>query len=74
MCTGPSMSGTSAPHCGQSAMSLPEIVSREEWIRARVELLEREKALTRARDELASHRRCLPMVEVETDYKFTAAW
>ena len=35
-------------------MSLPEIVSREEWVRARVALLEREKALTRSRDELAA--------------------
>lgn len=54
-------------------MSLPEIVSHDEWIRARVALLEREKALTRARDELAAERRRLPMVEVTTDYRFTAA-
>ncbi|HEX9140932.1 MAG TPA: DUF899 family protein, partial [Gaiellaceae bacterium] len=54
-------------------MSLPEIVGREEWIRARVALLEREKALTRARDELAAERRRLPMVEVTKDYRFTAA-
>jgi predicted dithiol-disulfide oxidoreductase (DUF899 family) len=53
-------------------MSLPEIVSREEWIGARVALLEREKALTRARDELAAERRQLPMVEVAKDYRFTA--
>ena len=52
-------------------MSLPEVVSREEWIRARVALLEREKALTRARDELAAERRRLPMVEVAKDYRFT---
>ena len=38
-------------------MSLPEIVSREDWIRARVVLLEREKALTKARDGLAAERR-----------------
>ena len=54
-------------------MSLPEIVTRVEWIRARVALLEREKALTRARDELAAERRRLPMVEVTKDYRFTAA-
>jgi predicted dithiol-disulfide oxidoreductase (DUF899 family) len=54
-------------------MSLPEIVSREEWVRARVALLEREKALTRARDELAAARRRLPMVEVAKDYRFTGA-
>lgn len=45
-------------------MSLPEIVSLEEWTRARVAFLEREKALTKARDELAAERRRLPMVEV----------
>jgi len=54
-------------------MSLPEIVSREEWTRARVELLEQEKQLTKARDELAAARRRLPMVEVAEDYRFTAA-
>jgi len=53
-------------------MSLPEIVSREKWTRARVVLLEREKTLTRARDELAAERRRLPMVEVTEDYRFTA--
>ena len=53
-------------------MSLPKIVSREEWTRARVALLEREKALTKARDELSAERRRLPMVEVTEDYRFTA--
>lgn len=51
-------------------MSLPEVVSREAWLRARVALLEREKALTRARDALAADRRRLPMVEVTDDYRF----
>lgn len=32
-------------------MSLPEIVSREEWTRARLALLEHEKAVTKARDD-----------------------
>jgi hypothetical protein len=54
-------------------MSLPEIVSRDEWIRARVALLEREKALSKARDELAAERRRLPVVEVTEGYRFTAA-
>ncbi len=58
---------------GLSTMSLPEIVSREAWTRARVALLEQEKALTKARDELAAARRRLPMVEVTEDYRFTAA-
>jgi len=53
-------------------MSLPEIVSRRDWTRARVALLESEKALTKARDELSAKRRRLPMVEVVEDYQFTA--
>ncbi|MFZ0040129.1 MAG: DUF899 family protein, partial [Solirubrobacteraceae bacterium] len=32
-------------------MSLPEVVSFEEWVAARKQLLAREKELTRARDE-----------------------
>ena len=50
--------------------NLPEIVSREEWLAARTELLVREKELTRARDRLVADRRRLPMVEVTKDYKF----
>jgi predicted dithiol-disulfide oxidoreductase (DUF899 family) len=51
-------------------MSLPEIATREQWIAARKQLLEREKELTRARDTLAAERRRLPMVPVEKDYRF----
>jgi predicted dithiol-disulfide oxidoreductase (DUF899 family) len=51
-------------------MSLPEIVSQDQWETARRELLAREKELTRARDELSAARRRLPMVEVEKDYRF----
>lgn len=54
-------------------MSLPDTVGREEWTRARVVLLEHEKALTKARDELAAERRRLPMVAVTEAYRFTAA-
>jgi predicted dithiol-disulfide oxidoreductase (DUF899 family) len=52
-------------------MSLPQIVTREEWTAARIELLEREKELTRARDALSAARRRLPMVEVTKPYRFT---
>ena len=52
-------------------MSLPEIVSAAEWREARVALLEKEKAMTRARDELSAERRRLPMVEITKDYRFT---
>ncbi len=46
------------------------VVSREEWLKARVALLEREKALTRLKDELAAARRELPWVEVDKAYVF----
>jgi predicted dithiol-disulfide oxidoreductase (DUF899 family) len=51
-------------------MSLPEIVSRAEWVAARKELLAKEKELTRARDELNADRRRLPMVEIDKEYVF----
>src|SRR3954453_13413079 len=51
-------------------MSLPDVVSREEWLVARKELLVREKAATRARDALNADRRRLPMVLVDKDYRF----
>ncbi len=43
----------------------PKIVSRDQWERARDELLVREKAHTRAGDELAAERRRLPMTQME---------
>ncbi|MER6345649.1 DUF899 domain-containing protein [Streptomyces sp. NPDC001595] len=51
-------------------MSLPEIVSREQWREAREELLVKEKAVTRARDALNAERRGLPMVEIDKEYVF----
>ncbi|MFJ5258972.1 DUF899 domain-containing protein [Streptomyces sp. NPDC088387] len=51
-------------------MSLPEVVSREQWRKAREELLLKEKAATRARDALNAERRGLPMVEVDKEYVF----
>lgn len=51
-------------------MKLPPVVSREEWLLARKELLEKEKEVTRARDEIAAERRRLPMVEVDKPYTF----
>src|SRR5579872_419153 len=44
--------------------------TREEWLAARLELLEDEKALTRRSDELARRRRELPWVRVEKEYRF----
>jgi len=51
-------------------MSLPKIVSPDEWIAARKAFLAKEKAATKQRDALNAERRELPMVEVEKDYEF----
>lgn len=51
-------------------MNLPQIVSRDEWLAARKELLAKEKAATRARDALNTQRRLLPMVRIDKDYAF----
>src|SRR5450432_2843616 len=47
-----------------------QIASREEWLAARLPLLEQEKELTRRSDELARQRAELPWVPVEKDYTF----
>jgi len=44
--------------------------TREEWLAARLELLEAEKALTRISDELARRRRELPWVRLDKEYVF----
>jgi predicted dithiol-disulfide oxidoreductase (DUF899 family) len=44
--------------------------TREEWLAARLELLEAEKELTRRSDEVARQRRELPWVRVDKDYRF----
>ena len=51
-------------------MSLPDVVSRDEWLAARKDLLAKEKDLTRRRDALNAERRRLPMVRIEKDYRF----
>jgi predicted dithiol-disulfide oxidoreductase (DUF899 family) len=51
-------------------VSHPPIVSREEWQRARDQVLVKEKAATRARDALAAERRRLPMFRIEKSYVF----
>lgn len=51
-------------------MNLPDVVTQDEYDAAREDLLAREKAHTRAGDELAAARRRLPMVRVEKDYVF----
>ena len=48
------------------------IVSRAEWLDERLKLLEREKALTRQRDQVNQQRRDLPWVRIEKEYVFDA--
>jgi predicted dithiol-disulfide oxidoreductase (DUF899 family) len=50
--------------------NLPEVVSREDWLVARKELLAKEKELTRLRDRVNADRRRLPMVRVDKPYTF----
>ena len=51
-------------------MTYPRIVSHDEWLAARAELLIKEKEATRARDKLNAERRRLPMVKIEKEYLF----
>src|SRR5256885_13539730 len=44
--------------------------TREQWLAARLKLLDAEKALTRQSDELARRRQELTWVRVEKDYRF----
>src|SRR5215210_7079619 len=44
--------------------------TREEWLAARLRLLEAEKALTRQSDELARQRQELPWVRIDQEYRF----
>ena len=54
----------------QTSVERPKVVSREEWLAVRKELLAKEKQLTRQSDALAAERRELPWVKVEKDYVF----
>ena len=53
--------------------NIPEIVSREDWLKARETLMEKEKHHTRAQDALAAERRRLPMVRIEKEYTFSGS-
>ena len=53
-------------------MTTHAIGTREQWLTARLELLETEKELTRRGDELARRRQELPWVRVDKAYRFEA--
>ena len=54
-------------------MTTHSITTRTQWIAQRRQLLEREKAFTQLKDELAEARRALPWVQIEKDYRFETA-
>ncbi len=54
----------------ESDLQSHPVVTREEWIKARQDLLAKEKAFTRQKDQLSAERRALPWVKVEEDYLF----
>lgn len=52
------------------AASQHKVGTREEWLKARIELLKAEKELTRRSDALAQQRQELPWVRVNKTYRF----
>ena len=51
-------------------MNTHNTATREQWLAARLQLLEAEKALTRRSDEVARQRQALPWVRVDKTYRF----
>jgi predicted dithiol-disulfide oxidoreductase (DUF899 family) len=51
-------------------MTLPQVVSRDEWLAARLKLLAQEKEAMRAQDAVTANRRELPMVKIDKEYVF----
>jgi len=47
-----------------------KVVSKEEWLKRRAELLAKEKEFTRLRDQLSNQRRELPWERVDKEYVF----
>jgi predicted dithiol-disulfide oxidoreductase (DUF899 family) len=54
----------------ENNLAHPKIVSQDEWLAARKDLLTREKEVTRHNDRVSAERRRLPMVRVEKEYVF----
>ncbi|WP_433363950.1 DUF899 domain-containing protein [Actinoplanes sp. CA-142083] len=51
-------------------MNLPQVVSQDDWLTARKELLQAEKEALLAQDSLSARRRELPMVRIDKEYTF----
>jgi predicted dithiol-disulfide oxidoreductase (DUF899 family) len=54
------------------ALNHHRVVSHEQWLEKRKELLRKEKELTRLHDQLAAARRDLPWVRIDQNYVFDA--
>jgi predicted dithiol-disulfide oxidoreductase (DUF899 family) len=55
----------------ESTVDSHAVVSHEEWLEARLRLLNEEKEFTRLRDRLTRQRRDLPWERVDKQYRFT---
>lgn len=51
-------------------MNTHNTATRDQWLAARLQLLEAEKALTRRSDEVARQRQALPWVRLDKSYRF----
>src|SRR5256884_8571323 len=51
-------------------MKKQKVVSRKEWLAARLDLLKAEKEVTRRSDELAKWRQDLAWVKIDKEYRF----
>jgi predicted dithiol-disulfide oxidoreductase (DUF899 family) len=51
-------------------MNTHKTATRDQWLTARLQLLEAEKALTRRSDEVARQRQALPWVRLDKTYRF----
>jgi predicted dithiol-disulfide oxidoreductase (DUF899 family) len=54
----------------QAQIPKPNVVSQEEWLKARKEHLLHEKEATKHRDRVGAERRRLPMVKIDKEYVF----
>jgi predicted dithiol-disulfide oxidoreductase (DUF899 family) len=66
------MNATTLASEERSPISEHPILSREEWVPLRKELLRKEKELTRLRDSLNAERRELPWIRIKENYIFEA--
>src|SRR6516225_10072089 len=56
-----------------TTMTTHKTGTREQWLKARLDLLKAEKELTRRSDELAVQRQELPWVAINKGYRFDTA-